>query len=460
MAEEEVPPSAPRQPPTAEEQSVAKANEAIAIRPKRGRLTLLSRRIYNALLYHSQRQGVDEPVYKLALSELIGDARFNSNNTELLKAHLRDMQATTIEWSTSGPALKRWVSSQLLGTVTIEEQGRGRPCMVTWRYPEEIKERLVRPHQYTRVLLEISGQMRSYSAAVLYEIGARYLTSPGRLSMREDVVWWAAVLTGRSDIKEVDYRFLKRDVISKALAEIEALCEDFSIELIEHKRGRKIEEIQFRVIPKVQQRLGDIPNAERNVFDLALVGRLIALGIKQEEAQDLYATTDEAQLRATLDHVDQRLRSPTMPELKSPAAYLKDALKKGYAAVKALPPSGGTPSATTASTNPPAPPVMPLSPSDRMQRIRELWENDRMAQARAMFGEMQSPAQGELRTQFEAQRLEQLAPPIARAWRRDGPASRVAASTFYKWVAQTTWPEEPSDRVLLDFALQRGVAGI
>ena len=123
----------------AEEQSVAKANEAIAIRPKRGRLTLLSRRIYNALLYHSQRQGVDKPVYRLALSELIGDARFNSNNTELLKSHLRDMQATTIEWSTSGSELKRWVSSQLLGTVTIEEQGRGRTCVVTWRYPEEIK---------------------------------------------------------------------------------------------------------------------------------------------------------------------------------------------------------------------------------------------------------------------------------------------------------------------------------
>lgn len=455
MAEADAPPSAPRQPPSADEQSVAKANEAIAIRPKRGRLTLLSRRIYNALLYHSQRQGVDEPVYKLALSELIGDARFNSNNTELLKAHLRDMQATTIEWSTSGPALKRWVSSQLLGTVTIEEQGRGRPCMVTWRYPEEIKERLVRPHQYTRVLLEISGQMRSYSAAVLYEIGARYLTSPGRLSMREDVVWWAAVLTGRSDIKEVDYRFLKRDVISKALAEIEALCEDFSIELIEHKRGRKIEEIQFRVVPKMQQRLGDMSSPERNVFDLALVGRLIALGIKQEEAQDLYATTDEGQLRATLDHVDQRLRSPTMPELKSPAAYFKDALKKGYAAIKSLPPTDAPPAAAAA---PPA--MQQLSPSDRMQRIRELWDNERMAQARAMFAEMQPSAQGELRGQFETQRLEQLAPPIARAWRRDGPASRVAASTFYKWVAQATWPEEPSDRVLLDFALQRGVAGI
>lgn len=446
--------SGPRQQPTAEEQSVAKANEAIAIRPKRGRLTLLSRRIYNALLYHSQRQGVDEPVYRLALSELIGDARFNSNNTELLKSHLRDMQATTIEWSTSSSSLKRWVSSQLLGTVTIEEQGRGRPCMVTWRYPDEIKERLVKPHQYTRVLLEMSSQMRSYSAAVLYEIGARYLTSPGRLSMREDVIWWAAVLTGRSDIKEVDYRFLKRDVISKALAEIDALCDDFGLELIEHKRGRKIEEIQFRVVPKVQQRLGVIDAPNRNVFDLALVGRLIALGIKQDEAQDLYATTDEGQIRATLDHVDQRLRNASMPTLKSPAAYFKDALKKGYAGVTALiPPTVGV-------TPPASSPAPALSEADRLRRIRELWENDRMGQARAVFAEMLEPAQAKVRLRFEAERLEQVAAPIARAWRRDGPSSRIAATTFFKWLAQDTWPEEPTDRVLLDFALQRGVAGV
>jgi hypothetical protein len=443
----------PRAQPTAEEQSVAKANEAIAIRPKRGRLTLLSRRIYNALLYHSQKQGVDEPEYRLALSELIGDARFNSNNTELLKSHLRDMQATTIEWSTSSSTLKRWVSSQLLGTVTIEEQGRGRPCMVTWRYPDEIKERLVKPHQYTRVLLEMSSQMRSYSAAVLYEIGARYLTSPGRLSMREDVMWWAAVLTGRSDIKEVDYRFLKRDVINKALAEIDALCEDFGLELIEHKRGRKIEEIQFRVVPKLQQRLGDIDGPNRNVFDLELVGRLIALGIKQDEAQDLYATTDEGQIRSTLDHLDQRLRNAAMPALKSPAAYFKDALKKGYAGVTV------TASATLgAPSSAQAAPV--LTEADRSRRIRELWENGRVVQARALYAEMLEPMQTEHRQRFEQGRLNQVAEPIARAWRRDGAASRVAGTTFFKWLAQETWPEEPTDKVLLDFALQQGVIGV
>jgi hypothetical protein len=281
--------------------------------------------------------------------------------------------------------------------------------------------------------------------------------------MREDVVWWAAVLTGRSDIKEVDYRFLKRDVISKAIAEIDALCDDFSLELIEHKRGRKIEEIQFRVVPKVQQRLDDMHAAHRNVFDLELVGRLIAIGLKQDEAQDLYATTDEGQIRATLDHLDQRQRSATMPALKSPAAYFKDALKKGYAGVSASAAPGGPGAATIV----PASAQRRLGASstdvpeaDRLRRIRELWENERMGQARAVFAEMLEPMQADVRRRFEAERLAEVAAPIARAWRRDGPQSRIAATTFFRWLAEDTWPGAPTDTVLLEFALQRGVVGL
>jgi hypothetical protein len=433
------------------DQSFKKANEAIAIRPKRGKMTLLSRRIFNALVFHAQRQGVDRPIYTLPLSELIGDARFNSNNTELLKAHLRDMQATTIEWSTSGAGVNRWTSTQLLGTVTIEDPGRGKACTISWRYPEEIREQLIKPMQYTRVLLDMSAQMRSLAASVLYEIGARYLTSPTKLTMREDVLWWAAVLTGRSDIEEVDYRFLKRDTISKALIEVDALCDTFSLELIEHKRGRKIEEIQFRVVPKKQQRIDDLNAEANNMFDLEIVGRMIALGVKQDEASDIYATTDEGQLRATLDLVEDRRKSQSLGPLLAPAAYFRDALKKGYAGIKEKA-SQGAPQIEQKTRQ--------LSEEEKMQRMRELWESDRTANAKAMYAEMLDQQQAQTRARFDAERLEDLAAPIAKAWRKDGPASRLAQSSFYKWLAQETWPEEPTDKVLLDFALKRGVSGI
>ena len=101
---------------------------------KRGKLTLLSRRIYNVFLYHAQQQGVENPTYSILLSELIDDARFTSNNTELLKSHIRDMQATTIEWHTSSGGAQKWTSTQLLGVVNIltrhtaTEAGRSGTC--------------------------------------------------------------------------------------------------------------------------------------------------------------------------------------------------------------------------------------------------------------------------------------------------------------------------------------------
>jgi hypothetical protein len=426
-----------------EDSSVAKANEAIAIRPKRGKLTLLSRRIYNVFLFHAQQQGVEKPSYSILLSELIDDARFTSHNTELLKSHIRDMQATTIEWHTSGGQARKWTSTQLLGPVVIDEPGRGHACTISWTYPEPIRERLVKPAQYTRVLLEISSQMRSYAASVLYELGARYLTSPGRLTMREDVIWWASVLTGRSDITSVDYRILHRDTIKKALAELDALCEDFRLEVVEHKRGRKVEELQFRVLPKVQSSLAGLRDSAKNVFDLELVERIVAMGFKRPDAQDLYAVTDEGALRAAVEHVEQRMKSTALPPLNSPAAYLRDALKKQYAGDG----EGGKP---PAEAQPPR-----LSIEERLLRLRQEWQHHQSTQAKALFDEMPDAEQASYIAKFGEERVPDLARPIANAWRRDGVKSRIAATTFFRWLAGSMWPGDVTEKQLLEFAMNR-----
>ena len=433
-----------------DDQSVAKANEAIAIRPKRGKLTLLSRRIFNVLLFHAQQQGVDKPRYNILLSELIDDARFNSNNTELLKSHLRDMQATTIEWHTSIGKGQKWSSRALLGPVDITDHGRGQACTITWQYDDDIREKLVKPAHYTRVLLEISSQMRSYAAAVLYELGARYLTSPGRLTMREDVIWWASVLTGRSDITAVDYRILHRDTIKKALVELDTLCEDFRLEVVEHKRGRKVEELQFRVLPKPQASLEGLGQASaKNVFDLQLVERIVGLGFKRPDAQDLYAVTDEGVLRAAVEHVEQRMKSSSLPALKSPAAYLRDALKKQYASDSTEGAGEGGAAA--------APPVAIPSVNEKLQRLRDEWHHKRWTEAKSLYVEMPDIEQKALTERFETERLGELASPIAKAWRKDGVNSRIASSTFFRWVAADMWPGEVTDTQLLEFAMARGL---
>lgn len=148
------------------------------------------------------------------------------------------------------------------------------------------------------------------------------------------------------------------------------------------------------------------------------------------------------------------MRNASLDPLKSPAAYLKDALKKGYTGVKGSktdePP---TPSAAVL-------PSLAITDAERLRRLRELWENDRMKQAREMFLEMAQDQQDHWRSRFEAVQLELLALPIVKAWRRDGPASRIAGTSFFRWLAIETWPETPTDKVLLEFALHRGVSGI
>lgn len=428
-----------------DEQSFSKANEAIAIRPRRGKLTLLSRRIYNALLYHAQQQGVDKPIYRLPLLTLIGDARFNSNNTELLKAHLRDMQATTVEWSCSSNAERRWVSTQLLGTVTIEELGRGNPVYLTWKYPDEIRERIVKPNVYTKVLLEVSSLMRTYAAAVLYELGMKYLTHSRKVTMREPVIWWASVLQGKSDIEEVEYRFFHSKVLKKAIAEVNSLSPDFDLELIEYKVGRKVAELQFRVIKKNSQALDDMSGCEpKHSFDLSLIERLCALGFKQLEAQDLLSVTNESQLKAALEHTENRKVDPDMPILKSPSAYLRHALKKGYVAE----------APEKAVRQPKKEPE--LSYEGKLTKIKDSWISQRSVVAKKHFNDLGTAEQDRYKSRFEIEVLPGLHTSIAKFWHRDGPSNRMIGATFFKWLADVTDPQELTDAALVQFAVRTG----
>ena len=76
-----------------------KAVEAIAIRPQAGKLTLLTRKINNVLLAEAQRQGIDEPSYRIPLSKLCAKADYDSTNMSLVKDQLRKMASTIVEWN-------------------------------------------------------------------------------------------------------------------------------------------------------------------------------------------------------------------------------------------------------------------------------------------------------------------------------------------------------------------------
>jgi hypothetical protein len=182
----------------------------------------------------------------------------------------------------------------------------------------------------------------------------------------------------------------------------------------------------------------------RNTFDLELVERLRQLGLKDEDAELLYTRTDDGLLRATVEHVEQRLRNAALPPLSSPAAYLRDALKKGYAGVAPPPP---------AAVAEPAPSAVQAS----VQGIREEWERAQARDCEARFEALPAEEQDRLRQAFQDEALPGLMAPIARAWERDGPASKIAGPLFLRWLVRRWLNAEPTEKDLLEFAIARGM---
>ena len=452
-----------RQQPLAEallvQRQLHKANEMIAMRPKKGRLTLLSWKIYNALLYHSQQQHAerlrnnpqspDLGSFSMHLADLLSDAHYDSKSVGLFKEHIREMQTTLIEWNSNSTRERHWASSQLLGGVEIHERGAPYPTVLSWNYPELVREHVLEPKRYTKLMLEIGDQIRTLAAAVLLDVGLRYLTSPSGLSLREEVHWWATALTGRSDIGEVDYRYFKRDVIRPALVEIENLQNEFSLELIEHREGRRVVELQFHVRRKVQTNLG--VSEPRNVFDLALLERIHALGIRPQDADAIYAQTDEALLRITVEVVEKRMKNRKLQPLDSPPAFFRDALRKGYAALPS--------NAVARPEDERLPAVLPmverkpLEIARSQQTVRDDWVRALAKEAEREFATLQAAKRQVLLLRFDEEEVPKMMDAIARAWHNEGIVSKSAKHTFFKWLATSAPNVNPNAELLLEFTL-------
>lgn len=308
-----------------------KAQEAIAILPKSGRVTLLTRRLFNSLLQLAQEDG-ERTMYRRRLSEVLYHASFDSNNTEIVKEQLRRMASIQVEWSsTSGEGERRWgVSNLLADAEIIEEKGA---VWIEWSYSEKVRVKLLDPEIYARISLQAYSQMRSSASAALYEICARYVTNPSNLTMRAPWEWWRPRLTGNPEdtVEATEYKFFKRDVLKPSMTEVNRLA-DISVEMIEHKNGRRVSEIQFRVT-KVSQSHLHLPDP--NLVNTEIIKRLVEeIGLTQEEAARIYSDHEEPFLVATISLVNERGKDRSLPDLKSPAAFFKNAIRGRYATAK------------------------------------------------------------------------------------------------------------------------------
>jgi hypothetical protein len=148
------------------------------------------------------------------------------------------------------------------------------------------------------------------------------------------------------DDSKAEYRFFKRDVLHKAIAEINA-CTNIEVSgPIEHKEkdNRTIAEIQFEVHHKPTSagpsRIGRMDGIV--VDDLPAIGRAINLGVGQAEAEDLIKRYGVQRFETALDELDRRQRMPSekVGAVLKPGSWLRAHMSRQVSEPE--PPAPGT----------------------------------------------------------------------------------------------------------------------
>jgi hypothetical protein len=419
-----------------------KANDAIGFRVVEGKFSLLSRRIYNAFIFRAQevgKTGVEAPAdvpgfedyYWIRMADLCANTEYTSRDYEFFKEHAEALQNIKVEATSD----KMWASERLLAGLTIFNtsglRNKGGTVYIGFAFPPQVREKVLKPDTYTKLSLYYQAVLRSAHSLALYEVCRRYATSPSHLTNRDSWQEWYHVLSGNS-IKDVvlpEYKYFKRDMILKALAEINSVT-DIDVDLIETKKGRKVEDIQFRVHLKAQASLLEVGPAI--VIDSSVIERMLRLGISEADAKEYYSNHEEKALSATIDFVEKRIRKG--PSVDAPAGYFRTALQKGFA-----------------TTAPLAQALEKPKPVSRPRKgFRERFIAARNQEALRYYTELSSQEQAGLYTTFSGEADRSLRPHL-----KKGLNSPVVSAAFAGWLATRTWGEV-TDAAVLDFAELEG----
>jgi hypothetical protein len=308
--------------------------EMVVMRPKRGGLTLIGRRVYTMLLYSAQQSllassdsEVPQQRFTAAIPDILRQGEFIGGEHTLIKKYLREMVVTAIEWdSASNDGAPIWQVMTMLSYAKLEMKNGVN--WLTWEFNQEIIDVLKRPEIYSHLNLKIATSIDSYVGTALYEICARYKNNPTHLTREQPVDWWIDTLSQASqDPKNrITWNRFKDRKLKKAIEDINTQS-DLLIKMIERKQSREVVAAQFHVL--VKKKVIDSPATLKLSKELEneLKELCKKINIHDRYVKEWSHDYTHEQIKDALVEVSYRVENENLEKISSPVAYTLTILK-------------------------------------------------------------------------------------------------------------------------------------
>jgi hypothetical protein len=408
-----------------------KAVQAIHVSPVGGALTLQQRRLFNALIKNAIEHRLGEAgsvdTFQISIPEMMSNLALTTKDTGYIKETAKSLMRTVVDWDQlNSDGTATWTGSTLLAGAKITGS------LLSYSFAPQIREELLNPERYAMIDMRIAKLFRRAHSLALWENTVRY--ERVGITARIPLPVFRNLILGReeSETKYKEYKIFKRAVLNPCIAEI---CEvsDHNVELVEHKVGRSVSEVQFKITRKEQAVQEDTGAGE-------LVQAMVKLGLPLSEARKLAKTHSAESLREALAYVRARLGKKNAPAVDNVPAYFRKTLAEAWGRGMA---NDDTAEISEATATPPA-----KSAAEAMERYIAA----RLPMAQEYFAELSAEEQTPMIDQYN----DHCAAADLKLVTNKRP-SKLAQTSFYTWLADETWGAPTSDDIV-SFVLTGKVA--
>jgi len=286
-------------------------------------LSLLQRKISNALLYHAYKELLIKEEHEITVKQLCRLIGYQGNNHSAIKEALKELISTVIEWNLidDQTGTENWSASSIIASVSLQ----GPLCY--YAYSPRMKQLLHSPSMFGKIDLVIQSRFRSSYGLALYENCIRYRGLPHTKWFEMDMFRkLMGVPSGMYDV----FRDFKRRVLDKAVDEVNTYS-DLVVEVDCQREGRKVVRVRFKLKERPKKtRLGKGNALEEESSGVDIKKKLTTVfGLSAAQVKQLLIQHDRQFIQDKIKVVEAS-RLYQEGKVQNTAGYLLSAIKDDY----------------------------------------------------------------------------------------------------------------------------------